>query len=383
MEYLTREFCKKITETSNAFYCSKTILNNAEVEIYNYRLAGLSDFKKNNAFELRGLTFVKENNEWKRFLALNKFFNVNETEGWLLDDLKNKRLIKIQEKLDGSFIQPILINDKIYMKSKTSFKSIQAIYAQEILDSNYELKNEIFNFFENNKIPLFELICFKNQIVVNYEMPLELRLIQIRDLKTGEYVLDEKIFKDFYSKTGIKYSQVFDNYTLDDLLKLAKETTDDIEGWILSFEDGNNLQLAKLKTERYFTLHHLLSPDNVQLNVLIENILEERIDDILSQIQNSPKKDYIISVTELVIKDFNEKVVKVKKLLKEYNEMQNRKEFAKKYSNIDVFGCVMKSLNNQNEKFIESCIKQMLLRKTRKLTDAEKYFESLKSKFKI
>jgi hypothetical protein len=55
---LTREECQNIVNNSEAFYCTETTVDGFKVELYDYRLAGLTDFTENNAFELRGLCFV-------------------------------------------------------------------------------------------------------------------------------------------------------------------------------------------------------------------------------------------------------------------------------------------------------------------------------------
>ncbi len=58
LDFLTRDYCKELTKNSEVFYCSETIKEGHEVEIYNYRLASYNDFNDNNAFELRGITFI-------------------------------------------------------------------------------------------------------------------------------------------------------------------------------------------------------------------------------------------------------------------------------------------------------------------------------------
>jgi len=80
MRLPTREEALQITENSEAFYVTERIIEGQKVEMYDYRLASLSDFVDNDAFELRGLTFVydEDSNEWDRNILLNKFFNINQ-----------------------------------------------------------------------------------------------------------------------------------------------------------------------------------------------------------------------------------------------------------------------------------------------------------------
>ena len=87
MEYhlLTKEECDLIVEKSEAFYRADREVEGCNVAIYDYRLASLSDFVDNKAFELRGLCFVEqENGSWQRNLLMQKFFNIGQTS---MDDL--------------------------------------------------------------------------------------------------------------------------------------------------------------------------------------------------------------------------------------------------------------------------------------------------------
>ena len=119
----TRDECQEIVKNSEAFYCINTNVQGFEVEVYNYRLASLDVFKEYNAFELRGLCFVKQpTGTWERNILLNKFFNLNENQDWELNNLKNYKITRVQEKLDGSVIGVVkLPNGNIVAKSKMSF----------------------------------------------------------------------------------------------------------------------------------------------------------------------------------------------------------------------------------------------------------------------
>ena len=82
--------------------------------------------------------------------------------------LKNKKIIKAVEKIDGSLMQPVLIDGKIYFKTKLSLEAYQAKRANEML-KNKELKNYILEKFKEGKIPIFEYISPKSQVVMDYK----------------------------------------------------------------------------------------------------------------------------------------------------------------------------------------------------------------------
>jgi len=372
----SREDCQRIVRQSDAFYCTQTEVNGYLVEIYNYRLASYNDFVQ-NSFEMRGITFVYDSkkNEWKRHILLNKFFNVNENEDWLESKLKNKKVIKVQDKLDGSIISFVKFPDgSVRAKSKMSFDSEQAQMAQKLYDENASLRVLINEELDKGFTPIFELVSPYNQIVLEYNVT-ELVLLHIRDID-GSY-FNETYKKSRCSKfminTAIKYPQGHND--LDKLMKY-KETVKDIEGWVVTFEDG---QMAKIKTDWYNKRHGVIS--ELRENQLIELILNEEIDDVLSMLSNdSEKRKQILEIQEIVDSIFNTKVVEFKELRRKYfNDFnEDRKSFAIKFKSNPLFGYVMKTLNESFrdvEKVAEAQVKTYILNNTNTLSKAKEFLK--------
>ena len=94
---ITYEEALKITENSEAFFVKRGIIQGHEYAMFSYRLATYEDFKDNEAYELRGLTFIRNCDEWYRHLALNKFFNLNENAGTQYKDFKDKTIASVQK----------------------------------------------------------------------------------------------------------------------------------------------------------------------------------------------------------------------------------------------------------------------------------------------
>jgi len=95
----SKEECDKICEQTDAFYKTERVIEGQEVVMYDYRLASISDFRDYKAFELRGITFVKNNNSWERNILMNKFFNVEQTtfdDLWEID-LGEGRVLRVSE----------------------------------------------------------------------------------------------------------------------------------------------------------------------------------------------------------------------------------------------------------------------------------------------
>lgn len=227
----TREECQELVKNTEVFYCTKRNVNGFEVELYDYRLASFGDFVNNNAFELRGLCFVNNNGTWERNILMNKFFNMNESQinyyiftdkevnnvvfdgpdthtdfnkfnsdskkykkekyvkaSWMLEDIKHKKITRVQEKLDGSVISFIKFpNGSFVAKSKMSFESEHAKLAQDIFNSNPKIEGLVKRLNAEGLVGIFEICSPFLQIVLPYNET-ELKLIQIRNNETGVYL---------------------------------------------------------------------------------------------------------------------------------------------------------------------------------------------------
>lgn len=377
----TREECQEIVKNNETFYCTLRNVDGFDVELYDYRLASYTDYLDNNAWELRGLCFVNNNGVWERNILMQKFFNLNETQDWMLEDVQNKRVTRVQDKLDGSVISFVkLPNGKIVAKSKMSFDSDQAKMAQDIFDNSYELRGMVESIMNDNKTAIFELISPFNQVVLPYNET-ELRLLQIRDNKTGEYAsasLMHSYLKLYDLQKTMATEFEVQEYTWDKLLEL-QQIEQNIEGWIVTLEDG---QMLKVKTMWYFAAHHLTTDNVTRENLLLELVLTDKLDDVLCVVQGEKKK-YLEEMSVKIQHNFNHLVTEYKTLRGLYfNKFQeDRKEFALKYKNHELFNAVMKTLNTSFrdvEDTAKKAVTDFLLKKYNSLTTARDFFKTLK-----
>ena len=374
----TKEEYDTIVENNDAFYRADRVVEGQEVAIYDYRLASISDFVDNEAFEMRGLCFVKNSEgKWERNILMNKFFNYSQTIGWMPEDLDNKKIIRVQDKLDGSIISFVKFsNGKVRAKSKTSFESDQAKMAQEFFDNNKNLQKYIEYCLNRNLVPIFELIGYENTIVLNYDVPYKLVLLQIRR-EDGTYLEKDEMIS-LAQIFDIEVAEDYKLFTLKDLLE-KKETDEGYEGFVVTFEDS---QMAKIKLDWYLSLHGLIGPDAFRENLLVKTILDGNIDDVISALAPGGKKDKIIEMQEKVTHKFNHLVLEFKSLRGSYyNEFsENRKEFAIKNSKHPLFGYVMKSIGGSFrdvESIAEEQIKLYILNKTNSLGKAKEWVNDL------
>ena len=381
--------CLNIVKNTEAFYVTETNVLGFNVKMFDYRLASYSDFADNDAFELRGLCFVEDNDGvWHRNILMNKFFNYAQTIGWLEEDLYSKKIVRVQDKLDGSVISFVKFPNGVTLaKSKMSFTSDQAKMAQEVYNKDlvdYKGVAKLVEYcYNNGLVSIWELVSPDNQIVLEYTET-ELVLLQIRVAETGRYLTTNEI-KDLVERMNLKirladeFSDEFKD--IDYLLKIKAESKESIEGFVVTYEDG---QMAKIKTDHYLRQHHMIGPDAFRENLLVETILEGSIDDVIAALVPSPKKDAVVELDRLVVQNFNHLVVEYKRLRGEYFNKYNedRKAFALRYSRThELFGCVMKTLNTSFrdiEETAEKAVKDYLLSKTKSLKDAKDYINKLK-----
>ena len=363
-----------ICQRNPVFYETKHKVNGYGVSVFNYRLATYDDFRSENAFEMRGLTFVfnSDGTLYKRFLGLHKFFNVNETEITQAHDIKDYEVINVSNKLDGSMITFIELPDgEIVAKTKNAFDADQAIRAKKIYDDNPIIRSFVKEQISKGHCVFFEYTSPLNRIVIKYSVS-SLSLTKIRDGRTGEYLFSESV------PEGLKMAEneTFEFTSLDDLMK-TYETLENKEGSVITFRkpDGNQL-LVKVKTADYFAKHHIMTEFIYQENVIVEMILNETIDDMLSLIEDAETRERINGLIKIAQKKFREEVERAQKFVDIYLEDPTvpAKDLYAKYRKCPGFADALYVINRLREgeepNTLEDIVKRRLLKQTYHLMDA-------------
>ena len=329
----TYDECREICDANGnlTFYESKHVVDGYNVSIFNYRLAMPPLFeapvpgKSMKAHEMRGLTFVfnPDGTLFKRYLLMDKFFNINQAACSMYDVVKNYTIKSVTNKEDGSISSFIrLPNKKIVARSKTAFESDQAIEVNKILDTNSKLSEFLNWCFDNDIMPIFEYVSPKNRVVLKYPKT-DLVLLLMRNNNTGEYYN----LSDFEDKFGGLSIVQFYKYNHIDELMNQQLTTENIEGWVVQFTNG---KMVKVKVKWYCDLHGIFTEDINRENTLIEYIIDEKIDDILSQLGGDPEKTAEVDAVEEVINNYILKSsAEVNELMKDFNG--SLKDFSLKY----------------------------------------------------
>ncbi len=367
------------------FYEVKTIVDGYNVSVFNYRLAKSSDFSNPiadrpeiKAYEMRGLTFVfnKDGSLYNRYVLLEKFFNINQAPESLYSVVKNYKIKFINNKEDGSIATFIkLPNDKIVGKSKLGFDNDQANAINKIYHTNNDIKTFVDWCLNNDIIPIFEFVAPSNRIVLRYPAD-ELILLRLRDIKTGKHLN----IKDYLDRIGtIRIAPFRDDIAdLDQLIELTA-TEVDKEGYVVTAEDEHGRDFFfKIKTPWYRNLHSIYTNDLYHEDKLIKLIIEEKIDDIMCELQEDDylrkRIDEIITIINKCIKN---KISKINNLYNEYKKVGSMKEFAIRYHSNEDFSDTMLYIRN-NDISLEEIAKNWILKKTNKLERAREFIKNSK-----
>jgi phosphotransacetylase len=108
-------------------------------------------------------------------------------------------------------------------------------------------------------------------------------------------------------------------------------------------------------------------------NKLIEHIINETIDDVISQLPQGEKRKRIEEIRNKVSHYFDRVYNELVELLKE-KEHTERKEFALKHKEHPYFGVLMKA---KNETELEKLLKEKIIRDTSRLTKAREFLKNL------
>lgn len=238
--------------------------------------------------EARGIVFDKYGFVISR--PLHKFFNVNEREETLVQNIDWSKVTRVMLKRDGSMIHTVPAVDNVKpmsksadftLKSKKSFESDVAVQARDWINSDPD--NEKFvklcnHVVEFNQTATFEWTSPTARIVVYYETP-GLKLLHVRDNCTG-YYLNKAEIEELGERFGVPVVESCDD--VQDMLatdpKLVLELAhvlEGIEGWVIQFEDGN---MVKLKTQWYYDRHGAMT--FLRERDVAQMVIDEKLDDL-------------------------------------------------------------------------------------------------------
>ena len=226
------------------------------------------------------------------------------------------------EKLDGSMVTPLILQDGKYIRWATK-RGIGTDVANEV--ERFILNKNTYNEFarmcyDTAITPIFEFIAPNNRIVVPYDEG-KLVLLAMRENISGKYLPYDvvRMNAQFYNILHVgKY--------FGELDEVHSQTG--IEGAIVLFEDGH---MIKAKCDWYVQIHKAKDGLRFEKDILTL-ILNHQLDDLLPHLMDTDKeriKKYQSSVLKAIIDNKHRCIIYHDKL---EDAGIDRKEFALKWA---------------------------------------------------
>ncbi len=235
--------------------------------------------------ECRGLIFDVNGKLIRR--PLHKFFNLQEREETLIENIDFNQIVAIHQKLDGSMIAPFITADGITRfgtKAGETDVSAQAL-AFIMLPENSWILRFCFDSTKSGLTPIFEWCSRENRVVIDHPEP-KLILLAVRDNQSGRYYSKE--WFNVWNKTyNIPFVDQLDT-TFASFEQLMEHTRGLIgeEGYVVEFRDGHRV---KTKGSWYLAIHKA-KEKLLYERYVIEMILDEQTDDVLPFLLDTDKQ---------------------------------------------------------------------------------------------
>lgn len=327
----------QLVKEDEFFHFKDFTLKDNVYRIFNYRLASWTSFSKPGALNCRGIMFDITNENEIKLVSLppEKFFNyeeggVNHTLGKLGDKM---------DKMDGSLISTYLHENELFLKSKASLFSSQAVDSMRILnsDENKEMKEQLTRLVKDGYTVNMEYTSPANHIVVRYEDE-KLTILSVRSHENGENFFASKLEKLLKEKGG--FELLLDRLVSYQDLRSVTVTHDNFvtevrsekvgEGYVVEIVvNETDSYLVKIKNLNYIDLHRTKDSVNSPRR-LFEVVINEASDDLRSMFADDPYVLNEITQMENKVQPIFNRIVHTVESFYEQNKDLSRKEFALK-----------------------------------------------------
>lgn len=265
-----------------------------------------------------------------RALPFKKFYNYEE--------IQDKSVIpnlpfKAYEKMDGSLGISYWIGNTMFLATRGSFKSDQAMIGTAILHSRGW---DVLNQLDKNLTYLFEIITQEDPKVVNYGELEEIFLLAVIDTNTGKELNIDNF--DHLFRPVPEWRNVKEWRNLRDKIDGTNR-----EGFVIKFENGFRL---KLKYQEYFELHRLLY--DLSDNTIFDMLRNDQLDDLQVIIDKlpEPQKIKIEYIIDQYIAGFN--VIKTQCVNDFRSDFETRKDAAEYFKTCKYPSVLFAMLNGED-----------------------------------
>lgn len=314
--------------------------------------------------ECRGLIFDKKGKLLRR--AYHKFFNINEREETLLQNVDFSENHSLLEKVDGSMITPIWLDGNLRLATKAGITSV-AMDAEYFIADKPNYKSFMKLCHDHNITPIFEYVSNTNRIVIEY--PENLILTAMRRMDTGTY-FDYTLLRvhalqyniplvQWYHNTSTSMNEYIDSLSL----------TSDIEGVVIRFASGH---MVKVKTLWYVAIHR--AKDNLlHEKRVIELIMNDKVDDVLSFLPDKDKEK-LEKYRDKFIAGYNATLILLRDHYYPKAKELSRKDFALTILPTipSAYGTIIFNCWDKGKEHIEQSLKDMIVDSTISQTKVDK-----------
>lgn len=318
------------------------LVDDQEFTIISYMIADPKLWQLPLALECRGITFNAAGECVSR--PFHKFFNIGEREDTQLNKLHLFNCT-VLEKRDGSMLVPVLINDKLFWKSKKSFYSDVAISAQKTAPSAVQELAE--GLLRDGLTPIFEFTHPEHQIVINYGDKPKFTLIAIRNIKTGEY-LSAETQEILCAAHGVDCIRRFQNSNVSHMIKELDRVVD-FEGYVIRHPNG---LWTKAKSNWYLINHRIMT--ELRERDIALAVADECVDDIKSAVvAQGLSVEPILDIEQRVIGQLEAIICASESLLRSIKAEPTQKDAALKYKNVNVFPLAMILYKDKEPNYVD------------------------------
>lgn len=290
---------------------------------------------------------------------------------------------KITQKLDGSLIKIVRIDDEFLISTNGSINAFSANidtlnpcdyknFGELIMNSSpikEFTKEQWREYFQPGYTYMFELTSPYNRIVVKYD-DIKLSFIGVRNNDTLQ---EELIYNHPLSKI-FNTPKLYEFNSLDDCIKNANELPWDEEGYVVV---DKNFNRVKVKSPKYVALHYLRGEGVLTYSKMLEMIMVNECDEFLN---------YFPEYTDMFTRTKNVYECLLKDMQKEWDDNENhinsllsRKDKALYINTLKYKSWMYKKLDNPSMTLNEY-IKMRLYIQMKTVVDGEVTYETIVSR---
>jgi len=326
---------KPILAAHKEFAVKEEVVNGHFLKIVCYIYQEEETFDSPIARELRGIVFDEDGTCICR--PFHKFFNVGEIQMKKTVE-PNWAKATFSQKWDGSILMPVLLDGKVFWKSRKSFYSDTVVKAKQFT-CQLEYLDLVMKYLEKGQTPLFELVGPHNPLVIQYEKD-DLVFLAARDMKSGHYT-------EFCDQFPMKWVDV--------------PAMEGVEGFVV----WDTQELYKLKTKWYMERFRVTMGKSVRS--IVEAALANKIDDMLPLVTTLTWKEEIQQIAKNVYYDLDQKLTAIEVAYASIDHTFSQKDFAMdvnaKYSSLSKYIFMRRA--GKDEKCIQK-VKEDIARDWRK-----------------